>query len=109
MGYVLNSSAYSAWINNQLLVWDSDANMIIYVESSFKKIVAKIAEFNGYTPPVPDWVNQGIIVGLQGGHKTVLQKYNKIRQAGTNVSGVWMQDWVGKRRSLGYCRLWWNW
>jgi alpha-glucosidase len=25
------------------------------------------------------------------------------------IAGFWLQDWVGKRQSLGYSRLWWNW
>lgn len=29
--------------------------------------------------------------------------------AGSAITGVWLQDWVGKRMSLGYSRLWWNW
>lgn len=25
------------------------------------------------------------------------------------MSGIWIQDWVNKRHSKGYSRLWWNW
>ena len=31
---------------------------------------------NGYTDPVPDWVNEGAILGLQGNTSNVLKKYS---------------------------------
>jgi alpha-glucosidase len=38
-----------------------------------------------------------------------LNKYKILKEQGADISGVWVQDWVGKRESLGYSRLWWNW
>ncbi len=79
------------------------------VGDSLKQVVSQIAEFNGYTPPVPDWVNEGAILGLQGGTDAVRLKYNELKKAQAAIRGVWIQDWVSKRMSLGYSRLWWNW
>ena len=36
-------------------------------------------------------------------------KYKKIKEKGGIVGGLWIQDWVGKRFTRGYSRLWWNW
>ena len=77
--------------------------------STFKEVTKEIAEINGYTPPVPDWVNEGAILGLQGGTEEVIKKYKLVKENEAKISGVWMQDWVSKRYSLGYSRLWWNW
>ena len=46
---------------------------------------------------MPDWVNEGAILGLQGNTSNVLKKYYEVRKAGAIVSGVWIQDWVNKR------------
>ena len=38
-----------------------------------------------------------------------MEKYRIIKNAGGIVKGLWIQDWVSKRQSLGFSRLWWNW
>ena len=48
-------------------------------------------------------------MGLQGNTTNVIKKYNAIKKAGGIVKGLWIQDWVNKRQSLGNSRLWWNW
>lgn len=72
-------------------------------------MIKSVAHFNGYTPPVPDWVNKGAIIGLQGGSESVSRKYGMLSRAGVKMGGLWLQDWVSKRKSRGYSRLWWNW
>ena len=32
-----------------------------------------------------------------------------VRAAGVPLAAVWLQDWVGKRRTTAGDRLWWNW
>ena len=39
----------------------------------------------------------------------MLKKYKAIKKAGGIIKGLWIQDWVNKRQSLGNSRLWWNW
>lgn len=85
--------------------------MSLYVFSSdkMKDIVRLISGINGYTEPVSDWVNEGAIVGVQGNTTHVMNKYTAVKEAGAIVRGLWIQDWVSKRMSLGLSRLWWNW
>ncbi len=96
-------------MNNQILVWDNEIEVKIFLGESVKEVLKNIAQFNGYTPPVPDWVNEGAIIGLQGGTKAVMKKYEVLKKSGAKISGLWLQDWVNKRKSLGFSRLWWNW
>lgn len=72
-------------------------------------MLSNIAEINGWTGPIPNWVNQGAIIGLQGGTTAVMNKYNQLKKSNTKMVGLWLQDWVNKRKSLGFSRLWWNW
>jgi alpha-glucosidase len=58
---------------------------------------------------LPDWVQSGAILGVQGGTKLVREKVSRALDAGVPVAGVWIQDWSGQRIDGGSKRLWWNW
>jgi hypothetical protein len=42
--------------------------------------VKEVSKINGYTGPVPDWVNSGAILGVQGGTDEVLRKYQVLEK-----------------------------
>lgn len=60
-------------------------------------------------PPLADWAQKGAILGLQGGTDKVLQVVEEMKAGGTEVAGVWLQDWVGKRQTSFGSQLWWTW
>ena len=69
-----------------------------------------MAIINGYTQIVPDWVNEGAILGLQdAGAENILGKYMALKEQGAIITGLWVQDWVSKKESIGCSKLWWNW
>ena len=39
----------------------------------------------------------------------MLRKYEILKSHQVPIAGLWIQDWVSKRMSLGLSRLWWNW
>ncbi len=59
--------------------------------------------------PLAGWVSRGAIVGLQGGTQEVRRELGRLLDAGADVSGVWIQDWTGKRTTSFGDRLWWTW
>jgi alpha-glucosidase len=59
--------------------------------------------------PLAGWATRGAIVGLQGGTREVRRELDRLLDAGANVSGVWIQDWTGKRTTSFGDRLWWTW
>jgi alpha-glucosidase len=59
--------------------------------------------------PLPDWAHQGAILGLMGGTEVVRGKLAEAKNAGVRVAGLWLQDWVGTRRTSAGTQLWWNW
>ena len=63
-GYISDSYKYTAWMNNKLLVWGSEFEMIFIKEDNYKSVVSKIADYNGYTKNIPLWLNSGIILEL---------------------------------------------
>src|SRR5690625_1496049 len=60
-------------------------------------------------PELADWTGQGAIVGIQGGTEQVRNTLAELQQAGTQVAGVWLQDWTGQRTTSFGDRLWWTW
>ena len=58
---------------------------------------------------LPDWCNEGMILGVQGGTETVVDKAFAMLDAGAKISAVWCQDWSGEIRTIMGKQVWWNW
>ena len=58
---------------------------------------------------LPDWCLEGMILGVQGGTETVLDKAFAMLDAGAKISAVWCQDWCGENRTKMGKQVWWNW
>jgi alpha-glucosidase (family GH31 glycosyl hydrolase) len=72
-------------------------------------LVEAYSEYAGRMRPLPDWAHQGAILGLMGGTEVVRGKLASAKNAGVPVAGLWLQDWVGTRRTSAGTQLWWNW
>ena len=72
-------------------------------------LVEAYSEYAGRMRLLPDWVHQGAILGLMGGTEVVRGKLATAKNAGVPVAGLWLQDWVGTRRTSAGTQLWWNW
>ena len=73
------------------------------------RALESLTSFVGRQRPLPEWADQGVILGLQGGAEKVLGVVRGSEEAGVPVTGVWLQDWMGKRHTALGDRLWWNW
>ena len=93
--------------------------------------VEKLTAYTGRMPALPSWVDEGAILGIQGGQAKVNRIIEQGLGIGCPISAVWLQDWCGTRKcnssppSLGtstnpqidsqegpyinISRLWWNW
>ncbi|MEH6621200.1 MAG: alpha-glucosidase [Dietzia maris] len=60
-------------------------------------------------PRLAEWTQSGAIVGIQGGTDKVRETVDGLEASGTEVSGVWLQDWTGQRTTDFGDRLWWTW
>lgn len=77
--------------------------------------VEALTEYTGRMPSLPKWVDDGAILGIQGGQ----EKVNRIVDQGLDpsvgapIAGVWLQDFSGTHSQSGayinISRLWWNW
>ncbi|MBF0225467.1 MAG: alpha-glucosidase [Desulfobacterales bacterium] len=81
---------------------------ILYGESMLELITA-FTEYSGRMPQPPSWINNGVVIGMQGGTDFVRNVWEKLQKNSTEISAFWLQDWVGKRVTSVGSQLWWNW
>lgn len=74
-----------------------------------RDVVEVLTSFTGRMPKLPDWINEGAVIGMQGGTERVREVLAKLETKNTKVAAFWLQDWVGKRATAIGSRLWWNW
>ena len=75
----------------------------------FAEVSRKLTGLLGRQKALPDWLYDGVILGIQEGTDVVYAKIKKAKEAGVPVVGVWCQDWSGCRRTgFGY-QVMWNW
>ncbi len=73
------------------------------------ELIAAYTDYAGRMRPLPDWVHQGMIAGLQGGTEVVRGKLAKLKDAEVPLAGLWLQDWCGARVTDAGKQLWWDW
>ena len=78
-------------------------------ESTFESLLTNLTNLIGRQPNLPEWVYKGRILGVQGGTDIMLDKYNKAIENGSKVTGIWIQDWEGRRITAVGKQLFWNW
>lgn len=84
---------------------------VFVVESadSFEELSERLSRRLGRQQELPDWIYDGVILGIQEGTEVVEQKIRRAQEAGVRINGVWCQDWSGCRRTgFGY-QVMWNW
>ncbi|MGJ4748269.1 alpha-glucosidase [Leptospira sp. SA-E8] len=73
-----------------------------------KEILKLYTSHTGRFPNLPDWA-YGTWLGIQGGKSVVLEKIEEAKLAGNPISALWIQDWVGQRKTVFGSQLWWKW
>lgn len=93
----------------QLEVFSGEAVGRIYAGASPGDLLKEHTSVVGRMEPLPAWTQEGLILGAQGGTEVVREKLESLLGAGVPVAGLWIQDWVGQRRTTFGKQLWWNW
>lgn len=104
-------SVFDLTADNEVKVRLFDGNMKgrILFGNSMLDLIERFTDYSGRMRALPDWFNEGAIVGMQGGTAAVTNVLNELKQRGTPIAGFWLQDWVGKRQTSFGSQLWWNW
>ena len=93
-----------------MLYWHEDriSGTLLWGEDPLK-LSQEVSKTVGTMDALPEWVMQGAIVGVVGGQDFVDEKYQKMKDLGLPMVGIWMQDWVGEHDFREGTRLLWNW
>ncbi|WP_298503498.1 alpha-glucosidase [uncultured Sphaerochaeta sp.] len=94
---------------HELQFWDVPASIVLSGKPSLLEVVKDVSRFLGRQQTLPEWVYDGIILGMQGGTSTCLQKLERVQESGMKVAGLWIQDWEGEKYTSFGKRLRWNW
>ncbi len=81
----------------------------ILAGTSLLELIERFTEYSGRMRALPNWLNEGAVIGVQGGTAKVNGILDELGRRGTPLAGVWMQDWVGRRQTALGSQLWWNW
>ncbi|HPH95316.1 MAG TPA: alpha-glucosidase [Anaerolineaceae bacterium] len=89
---------FSAQLSGQILSGGAPAELI-----------KAYTDYSGRMRPLPDWILNGAVVGMQGGTARVREVLAQLSASGAPLSAFWLQDWVGHRVTSFGRQLWWNW
>jgi alpha-glucosidase len=91
-----------------LKVHDHQLKLRVWKADSPKELLTMVTEHLGRMPELPEWT-YGTILGIQGGADVVRQCVKEAKAHGSPVSAIWIQDWVGKKKTSIGSRLHWEW
>ena len=98
---------FTSKTNHMIEVWEIPPKLIIETAKNAPEVIEKLSAFLGRQKALPQWVFDGVWLGIKGGRETVSEKMNKALDAGVKVSALWCEDWVGTRKvQIGFALLW---
>lgn len=114
--YLLHAqtSAYAAFdfrdgSFHELEFWALPEKLFVVAADTMCDVVCAASALLGRQPEPPDWVHDGILLGVQGGPAVCLEKMERALARGVKAAGLWAQDWEGIRMTSFGKRLMWNW
>lgn len=89
-------------------VHDGNLRLRVWKADSPKELLTKVTAHLGRMKELPDWAYDTIL-GIQGGDDVVRQRVKDAKAHGNPVTAIWIQDWVGKKKTSIGSRLHWEW
>jgi len=94
---------------HELFFWETPKEMILSFKNTYLDILTDLTTFTGRPPKLPEFLLDGMVLGVQGGLNQVMKYLRQAQDAGVKVSGLWCQDWAGHNYTSFGKRLYWNW
>jgi alpha-glucosidase len=94
---------------HELQIWAIPEQIQIKTAPTFLGLVEKLSLQFGRQPKLPDWIYNGLILGLKGGGDNTFSRMENALAHGIRLSAVWSEDWAGIRQTSFGKRLFWNW
>lgn len=94
---------------HELQFWAVPNRIRIEAADNWENLLYRLSEFFGRQPLLPDWIYNGVMLGVQGGAERAFSLAERTLQSGVPLAGIWCQDWAGKRETSFGRRLQWDW
>jgi len=94
---------------HELEFWEVPREIRIDIASTYIELLGKLTSYLGRQSKLPEWVYNGLIIGAQGGTDRAFEILNRSLEKDIKVSGLWCQDWEGKKITSFGKRLFWDW
>ncbi len=94
---------------HELHAWEIPKMFVFESAKTYVELIERLTDYTGRPPELPDYLHDGMVLGLQDGRDTVVKHMRSAKNAGVKVSGIWAQDWVGHNHTTLGKRLYWNW
>lgn len=94
---------------HELQFWTVPKQIRVESAPTFLELLKKLTAYLGRLPELPDWVYNGLVIGVQGGTERSFELLERTLEHGIPVAGMWCQDWEGIRVTSFGKRLRWNW
>ena len=76
---------------SQIECWAIPEEITIGIGKDWEEVIQTQSHYFGLQPKLPDWIFDGMILGLQGGTEEVLPKVNQAIKKGIKLSAIWIQ------------------
>lgn len=92
-----------------LQFWAIPERLQFGTADNYPSLISKLTDQLGRTQGLPEWTNNGVIIGLQGGTERVEAIKQKLQQHHVQLAGLWCQDWEGTQTTSFGKRNYWEW
>ncbi len=100
---------FTAKDRHTLFTFGIPDKIIIEKRDTAPEVLESLTQYLGRQPELPDWVYDGVWLGIQGGRAVVESKLKNVLETGMKVAAVWAQDWEGIRTTSFGKQLRWDW
>ena len=94
---------------HEIGLWSTSLKLVLCCSDTYPALLESLTGLLGRQPPLPDWAMRGLWLGVQGGTERAVSLARRCKDAGVDLSAVWIQDWEGKRVTSFGSRLQWDW
>ncbi len=95
--------------NTHIVTVDSISPFYLGFADSFPDLMGVLTNLVGRQPKLPDWVFDGQIIATQGGTEFYDHAVSAAMENDLQMTGIWIQDWEGRRVTAAGKQLYWNW
>ncbi len=88
---------------------DSISPFYLGFGNDFEQLLENLTDILGRQPELPDWVFDGQIIASQGGTAEYDDAVKTSAENNLQATGIWIQDWEGRRITAAGKQLFWNW